>query len=91
MWEHETANLPPDEDVPKFDYEIPKRLSDCYLLGSLTGFLGKSNTRVPYIYLYLKNYQSLSFILVVKPNTRRKANLVTILANGKKTMEEVST
>ncbi|XP_033624705.1 uncharacterized protein LOC117288114 [Asterias rubens] len=40
MWEHEIANLPSDEEVPKFDYEIPKQLSDCYLLGSLTGVLG---------------------------------------------------
>ena len=44
MWEHEIANLPSDEEVPKFDYEIPKQLSDCYLLGSLTGVLGKNNT-----------------------------------------------
>ena len=46
MWEHEIANLPSDEEVPKFDYEIPKRLSDCYLLGSLTGVLGKNNRHI---------------------------------------------
>ena len=46
MWEHEIANLPSDEEVPKFDYEIPKQLSDCYLLGSLTGVLGKNNTHL---------------------------------------------
>ncbi|XP_038058523.1 uncharacterized protein LOC119729810 [Patiria miniata] len=40
IWEHEIAEVPNRDEVPEFKYEKPKRLSDCYLLGFTTGFLG---------------------------------------------------
>ncbi|XP_022104295.1 uncharacterized protein LOC110986606 isoform X2 [Acanthaster planci] len=40
IWEHEICETMTGDEIPRFKYEKPKRLSDCYLLGFTTGFLG---------------------------------------------------